>query len=90
MADVVLTHVAHEALHARAEGIQRDVSGDFPELDASYDTLVELVEGEVVGVIHMGDCGAWAFTWREGAWQDDYALDAHALYERIMDARMAR
>jgi len=61
-----------DALLRRAEGVARDVSGDFPETDTAFDLYVEELNGTLFGVIDMGDAYHEVFEWRDGEW--DHAV----------------
>lgn len=79
----------HELVDQRAQSIARDVSGDNPKIDTSYDVYVEELAGEIYGLIDMGDAGRWAFRLR-GNDLDDTELDPHDLYHMIWNRRWLR
>lgn len=64
---VVLTEEQmREAVERAADGIARDINGDFgDELDTSFEVYVVEVEGAhgkaLAGFVYMGDLGEWVF-----------------------------
>lgn len=79
-----------ELLDARAKGVQSDIQGDFPEHDdTGYNLYVEDLDGEIVGVIDMGDLYCEVFMdCDDGTIDPDPSLDAHDTIERILRKRM--
>jgi hypothetical protein len=48
-------------LNGVAEMYAKDIGGDFPAIDTSFECYVYEIDGRLVGYIYMGDCGEWAF-----------------------------
>lgn len=76
----------------RAEGVQSDIQGDHPEIDTGFDLYVETMEnGEIVGVIDMGDGYCEVFMdCDDGTIDTDPSLDPHETIEKILRIRMNR
>lgn len=80
-----------QKLEERAQGVQKDIQGDFPEHDdVGYNLYVEELQfGEIVGVIDMGDLYCEVFMdCDDGTIDPDPSLDAHETIEKILKKRM--
>lgn len=78
-------------LEERAEGVKKDIEGDFPDHDdTGYNLYVEELQfGEIVGVIDMGDLYCEVFMdMDDGTIDPDPSLDAHETIEAILKKRM--
>jgi hypothetical protein len=81
--------MAFDALMEQAEATKRDIEGDFPDIDASYDLYVEQLGVTLVGVIDMGDAYCECFEWHGGQWEMMARMNPHEVLERILRKRGA-
>jgi hypothetical protein len=78
-------------LQQQAESVGRDIKGDHPEMDTSYDLYVEDMWRRTYGVINMGEAYQRVFVWNvhHQEWDEDNGWDPFYVETEILKKRGA-